>query len=122
MRDGYTSVERRVTITPSEPTSTLTLNLARSNANAPPTRPPPPESVTPRTADVFFESRPTGASVFLDGKPVGTTPMALPSVRVGSHCRWQNDESEREASEQQNRAECRDELSQDGGRPDKQRH
>lgn len=84
MRDGYASVERRVAITPNEPTSTLTLDLARSNAPPPP-RPAAPEPATPRTADVFFESRPTGATVFLDGKRVGTTPMALPSVRVGSH-------------------------------------
>jgi hypothetical protein len=84
MRDGYAPVERRVTITPNEPTSTLTLSLARSNAPPPP-RPAAPESATPRTAEVFFESRPTGATVFLDGKRVGTTPMALPSVRVGSH-------------------------------------
>ena len=83
MRDGYTAVERRVTITPNEPTSTLTLNLVpRSSAPAPA---PAPEAATPRTADVFFESRPTGATVFLDGKRVGTTPMALPAVRVGSH-------------------------------------
>jgi hypothetical protein len=82
-RDGYSSVERRVVITPNQPTSTLTLNLTRTGA-APP-RPAPAESPAQLTADVLFESRPTGATVFMDGKRIGTTPMSLPSVRTGSH-------------------------------------
>jgi hypothetical protein len=31
------------------------------------------------------ESRPDGAHVFLDGKPVGTTPLTMPSVSAGEH-------------------------------------
>ena len=83
MRDGYSPVERRVAITADQPTSTLTLNLARASGTAP--RPAPPEPAAQQTADVFFESRPTGATVFIDGKRIGTTPVALPSVRAGSH-------------------------------------
>jgi hypothetical protein len=41
--------------------------------------------VAQQTGDVFFESRPSGATVFIDGKRIGTTPIALPSVRAGSH-------------------------------------
>jgi hypothetical protein len=37
------------------------------------------------TGALAVDSRPTGARVFLDDKVVGTTPMALPSVSVGSH-------------------------------------
>ena len=83
-RDGYASIERRVVITANQPTSTLTLNLTRIAAPQR-SRPAPPEQRAPLTADVLFESRPTGATVFMDGKRIGTTPMALPSVRVGSH-------------------------------------
>jgi hypothetical protein len=82
-RDGYTSVERRVVITPNQPTSTLTLNLTRTGAA--PSRAAPAESPAQLTADVLFESRPTGATVFMDGKRIGTTPLSLPSVRIGSH-------------------------------------
>jgi hypothetical protein len=82
-RDGYASVERRVVITPNQPTSTLTLNLTRTGA--PPSRPASAEPAAQLTADVLFESRPTGATVFMDGKRIGTTPMSLPSVRTGSH-------------------------------------
>jgi hypothetical protein len=31
------------------------------------------------------ESRPTGARVFLDGKLIGTTPLAMPGVPAGEH-------------------------------------
>lgn len=37
------------------------------------------------TAPLAVVSRPAGAKVFLDGKPVGTTPLSLPSVAAGPH-------------------------------------
>ena len=33
----------------------------------------------------MVESRPPGADVFLNGKPVGTTPLMLSDVPVGEH-------------------------------------
>jgi hypothetical protein len=35
--------------------------------------------------DLFVESRPPGATVFMDGKAVGTTPLTLRAVTAGSH-------------------------------------
>ena len=32
-----------------------------------------------------IESRPEGARVFLDGKLIGTTPLAIPGVGAGEH-------------------------------------
>ena len=82
-RDGYTTIERRVSITTTQPTSTLSLNLTRA---ATPPRPAQTTATTPReTTSLFVESRPTGATVFIDGKRVGTTPMSLSSVTVGAH-------------------------------------
>ena len=83
MRDGYTTVERRVEISTSQPSSTITLNLSRTAAPA--TRPAAEQPAARQTASVLVESRPSGATVFIDGKPIGTTPMAIPSVSVGSH-------------------------------------
>ena len=83
MRDGYTTVERRVEISAGQPSSTITLNLARTAAPA--TRPAVEEPAARQTASVLVESRPSGATVFIDGKRIGTTPMAIPSVSVGSH-------------------------------------
>src|SRR5579864_2969658 len=34
---------------------------------------------------LLVESRPAGARVVLDGKPIGVTPLTVPDVRVGSH-------------------------------------
>jgi serine/threonine-protein kinase len=85
MRDGYTSVERRVVITPSQPTSTLTLNLARGAAPSGAGPAAPPESRPALTASLTIESRPSGATVVVDGKRVGTTPLALPGIAVGTH-------------------------------------
>jgi hypothetical protein len=83
VRDGFTTVERRVVITPAEPASTLTLSLARVSGATP--RPAPAVSPARQTAAMLVESRPTGAAVFIDGKRVGTTPISIPSVAVGSH-------------------------------------
>ena len=81
MRDGYTTVERRVVITPSQPASTLTLALTLARGAAPAAS----ESRPALTASLTIESRPTGATVIIDGKRVGTTPLALPGMTVGTH-------------------------------------
>jgi hypothetical protein len=55
---------------------------------APRTRPPAP--VPAGTSGEFVgrlsvDSRPVGARVFLDNKPIGVTPLAVPTVRAGEH-------------------------------------
>jgi hypothetical protein len=37
------------------------------------------------TGSLFVDSRPQGATVLLDGKNVGRTPLRLPSVPIGMH-------------------------------------
>jgi hypothetical protein len=87
MRDGYASLDRRVSITADDPTATLTLSLTRTPPAAARGAPPPaaPANAAREQSSLLVESRPTGATVFLDGKRVGTTPMSLPSVTVGAH-------------------------------------
>jgi hypothetical protein len=50
---------------------------------------PPPAGASSNTsntnATLVVESRPTGATVFVDGKRVGTTPLAIPGVAAGAH-------------------------------------
>jgi len=92
LHDGYIMEERRVVISPSRLAQSVTVELARprgarGQATAPPGTPAP---TTPGTGGSFagtltIDSRPPGAKAFLDGTPVGTTPVLLPSVRAGSH-------------------------------------
>jgi len=89
LRDGYTAAERRVFLTPSQPLQSLSVPLAREPrakgkaANEQkPTVPPAPAA---ETGSLAFETRPPGATVILDGRHVGTTPLSLGDVRAGNH-------------------------------------
>jgi hypothetical protein len=55
---------------------------AGARPGAAPSRASQPETYT---GSVYVDSRPSGARVFIDGAPVGTTPVRVPEVRVGSH-------------------------------------
>jgi eukaryotic-like serine/threonine-protein kinase len=75
VREGYTTVERRIVITAAQPSVTLTVPMVRT-----------PPAVPARTeAPLSIESKPSGAVVFLDGRQVGTTPLTFPLVNVGAH-------------------------------------
>jgi hypothetical protein len=75
-------------------TTALTANAPRSTresgVSAPPQRSPSRESAPPATRRPMFvgtlsiASVPSGASVSLNGKPAGVTPLKLPRQRAGS--------------------------------------
>ena len=44
-----------------------------------------PPSSTIYTGSIYVDSRPRGARVSIDGKPVGVTPLRVGEVRIGSH-------------------------------------
>lgn len=78
-RDGYLPIERRLTISASRPSQSLSLSLAAERPAAPPvTAPGGPGSVQ-------VESRPGGARVYVNGRLAGRTPLQLHDVRVGVH-------------------------------------
>ena len=91
VRDGYNAEERRVVLTASQPSQSLSIELERQGGGAatpraaPAARPAETESSGRFTGDLFIVSRPPGAKVFMDGKPVGTTPVTLRAVPIGSH-------------------------------------
>jgi hypothetical protein len=78
-RDGFAAKEQRVSISPSRPSQSLTMALLRARAQAPV---PPPKATG---AAMTIDSRPSGASVRLDGKVIGTTPVMLGDVTAGEH-------------------------------------
>lgn len=94
VRDGYKTEERRVAVTATEPSRTITVELER---NAPPARAaaapaasrtpsaPPPAAPAATTGSLYLDSRPSQATVTIDGKPSGTTPMLLEGLEPGDH-------------------------------------
>jgi hypothetical protein len=96
VRDGYTTAERRVVLSPSQPSQSLSVPLAkepRARAKTAPLERVPPqaparpavESTPAMAGTLVIESRPQGATVIIDGRQMGTTPLSLGDVRVGSH-------------------------------------
>ena len=90
-RDGYVEEERRVAITAARPAQSITVPLARTRtASAVGASDRTPAPSTPATLGRFvgqlaIDSRPPGAKVYVDGKLMGNTPLALGDVRAGEH-------------------------------------
>jgi serine/threonine protein kinase len=77
-RPGFEPKERRVSLGARRPALSLSVVLERVRESK------------PAAAEVFvgslsIESRPPGATIYLDDRRVGTTPAVLASVPVGSH-------------------------------------
>jgi serine/threonine protein kinase len=87
-REGYVPEERRVVITGGQPSQSLSVDLQRTPVGFPGAR--RTTQATSATNGTFtgalsIDSRPAGAQVLLDGKPVGTTPMEIAKVDAGDH-------------------------------------
>jgi serine/threonine-protein kinase len=85
--EGYIAAERRVTITASRPSQSLTIPLSRepeaaAARGAAPLTPPASQSFA---GSLVVDSRPSGAKVYVDGRLAGTTPLAMAEVRAGEH-------------------------------------
>jgi serine/threonine protein kinase len=77
-RRGYASGEREVVLSAERPSSTVTVSLDRASRAQPASR-------TSFYGSLSVDSLPAGASVFLDGGLIGTTPMVASRVAAGSH-------------------------------------
>jgi PEGA domain-containing protein/protein kinase-like protein len=91
-RDGYAAQERRVVISSSRPSQSVNVAMVHTPAPSPsrsataaPALPAGTPTTGRATGALAVDSRPTGARVFLDGKPIGTTPLMVPSVAPGEH-------------------------------------
>ena len=82
VRDGYVAQERRVTITAVRPSQSLIFELTRARRAAPP---PTAAALEHEKVPLTVESRPAGASVFVDGTLIGKTPLTLGEVAAGDH-------------------------------------
>jgi hypothetical protein len=95
---GYEVYREEVLLASSDESRTISERLRRSAAGArtsqpgsretptqPGSRPTPPLAPVPFVGSVFVDSRPRGATVFIDGKEVGTTPLKLSEISIGAH-------------------------------------
>jgi serine/threonine protein kinase len=83
-RDGYISEDRRVTVTRSRLAQTMSVALERANTASPASA--AAAAAAARTTGLLtVDSLPTGARVFVDGRLLGTTPMAPKAVPIGDH-------------------------------------
>jgi hypothetical protein len=74
-RPGYQRRAQRVTVSRAVPARDITVELVSTAPLAP----------AASTGAVYVETRPAGATVSIDGRPVGTAPMRVPELAPGPH-------------------------------------
>jgi hypothetical protein len=90
VQPGFVTAREEVSLSPTSPSRALSFRLQRT---APPpaprtaTRPPAAAAPTSRgyLGSIYVDSRPRGARVLVDGKFMGTTPVRIPDIAIGSH-------------------------------------
>jgi protein kinase-like protein/PEGA domain-containing protein len=102
VREGYEVASTTLTISDARPSATFAPTLTaipaspRTSAAAPKPAARAPAAAatkpgaaaakpTAKTGEIFVDSRPQGATVLVDGKAVGVTPLRLTSQPAGSH-------------------------------------
>ena len=101
VRPGFDVVREDVRLSASQPTRTLSIRMERQTASSAPaeSRARPSAGSAPIAATtgrssasrsslagtIYVDSRPRGAHVFIDGRPMGTTPASIPDIPIGSH-------------------------------------
>jgi hypothetical protein len=100
VQPGFAASTETVVLSSDAPARSLSLQLrsqspaARARPTAPAEKPaaaPRPaaareaQSTTIFTGSIYVDSRPRGARVTVDGKPVGVTPVRVADVRIGTH-------------------------------------
>ena len=94
-RRGYVPEERRIVLTKARPSQSVEVRMSasasatasRSGAGTSAPRPSTPASLgkPSATGALAIESRPAGASVSVNGKPSGTTPMMINELAPGDY-------------------------------------
>lgn len=79
---GYVTTQRRVRIRSAQPAQSIEVTLAATRSTRPATS---SAAAAQASGSLTVDSRPTGARVFVDGKPVGVTPLQVDAVQAGAH-------------------------------------
>jgi hypothetical protein len=83
VQDGFRVAREEVTLSARDASHTIDARLERIGGAAP--RPQTTQGPVATTGSLYVDSRPRGATVLVDGKNVGVTPLSLADVSVGSH-------------------------------------
>jgi len=86
---GFEVARRELSLSAADPTQTMSVELrSRNDKKAPAPAPAPAPAATSGavgSGEIYVDSRPRGARVFVDGKEYGVTPLRVPEQRVGQH-------------------------------------
>jgi len=97
VQPGYRIAREEVRLSAASASHTFAARLEAEPRPAPAVPAPPPQRTVPPpgpaagnatdsyTGSIYVDSRPRGATVFIDGRSVGQTPLSLPGVPIGSH-------------------------------------
>jgi hypothetical protein len=87
VQPGFLPAHEDVTLNAGTTAHTVDTKLVAEERAAPAPRAAAPSPSTPAsfTGSIFVDSRPRGATVLIDGKSVGQTPLSVPAIPVGSH-------------------------------------
>jgi serine/threonine-protein kinase len=95
VQPGYQAAREAVTLSSADALRSLSVRLQQETrpskpaaAKPAPAKPAPvPSPARPEkfTGAIYVDSRPRGASVFVDGRRVGVTPIRVPDVPIGAH-------------------------------------
>jgi hypothetical protein len=85
----YKTAREEFALNAQSPSRALNVHLESAKPAAAPARRAPVERAAPTpvtfTGTLFVDSHPQGATVVIDGKPMGKTPLRLNDVRIGTH-------------------------------------
>ena len=95
VQPGYQAAREAVTLSSADASRSLSVRLQQETrpskpaaAKPVPAKPAPvpsPARAEKFTGAIYVDSRPRGASVFVDGRRVGVTPLRVPDVPIGAH-------------------------------------
>ena len=99
VQPGFVTSNEDLVLTSRQPMHTVSVRLQPVSKTTSPSTPaasgrpsttrqtPAVREVAPATyaGTIYVDSRPRGATVLIDGKPMGTTPASIPGIPIGSH-------------------------------------
>jgi serine/threonine-protein kinase len=85
VQPGFDVAREEFTLSAAAASRTVAVRLTKQGPPSPRGGAPAPAAPPAGAGSLYLDSRPRGARVVLDGKPIGTTPMRIPEVAAGSH-------------------------------------